>query len=460
MTDLVPQSLSYFERFAGPNPDAREPEVYFRDLLVPYRKALLTHDVRVGLDICCLGALRDDLTPGQWIIDLADDAVWDALSSCQATSNPFSLLGALDVALYRQEDERFREFAAAAVATLLDEKFGQQEGLDIYSLLQMLYEFVLNRLNLLENGATYPGYWKRMGAWMQAGLIARAMTESSSSINIVTFRQWLYGNMAAAGTYADFVQARQEPMLLAGRILLWKEILGRLYVLTSRHEREGHPVPKSEDISQMLAQTDERGQPLVSGLPGPLEGHRRPTVSVPQEVTEQIGDIWTDGTEPSALHRLVTLSQFFALDQPELERAQEAVKTIQENNAPSQLPASLRLLESASMVAAANRNTPLADGVADTAVRIAPQMSTEEEIQRILRIMLQAAAAYEEHEAWFKWLEEGLADIAAHLPQPPNESLRMFLGHLGEIERILPIDSWFHLRARTVALSGSLADAA
>lgn len=455
VTDLVPQSLSYFERFVGPNPNAQEPESYFRDLLVPYRTSLLNRDVQDGLDICCLGALRDDLTPGQWATDLADDVVWEALSSGHATSNPFSLLGALDVALYRQEDERFREFAATAVTTLLDERFGQQGGLDIYSLLQMLYEFVLNRLNLLENVATYPGYWRRMGAWMQAGLIARAMTESSSSINIVAFRQWLYGNMAAASTYADFVQARQEPMLLAGRSPLWKETLGRLYVLTSRHKREGRPVPKPEDISQILARTDERGQPLVSGLPGPLESHRRPTVPVPQEVTKKIGDTWTDGTDPSALHGLVTISQFFALGQPELERARETVKTLQGNNTLGELPASLRLLESASIVAAANRNAPLADGVADTVIRIAPQISTEEEIQIILRIMLQAAAAHEEHDAWFKWLEEGLVGIATHLSPPSNESLPMFLGHLGEIERMLSIDSWFHIRARAIALAGA-----
>ena len=455
VTDLVPQSLSYFERFVGPNPDAQEPESYFRDLLVPYRKTLISRNVRAGLDICCLGALRDDLTPGQWVTELADDIVWDALSSSHATSNPFSLLGALDVALYRQEDERFCEFAAAAVDTLLDERFGQQEGLDIYSLLQMLYEFVLNRLNLLENGATYPGYWKRMGAWMQAGLIARAMTESSSSINIVTFRQWLYGNMAAAGTYADFVQARQEPMLLAGRILLWKEILGRLYVLTSRHEREGRPVPKSEDISQILAQTDEHGQPLVSGLPGPLEGHIRPPAPVPQEVTEKMGDTWTVGAEPVTLLQLATISQFFALGEPELERAREAIKTIGETNDSTDPSENLGLLGSASIVAAANRNTPLADEILDALVRVAPGLSTEEEIPRIPQIMLQAAAAYETHDAWFKWLEEGLARIATHLPPPPDRSLQAFLVHLGEIERVLPLDSWFHVRARAIALAGA-----
>ena len=455
VSDFIPQSVSYFERLAGPIPDAREPESYFYDVLVPYRKALLTRDVRAGLDICCLGALRDDLTPGQWVTELADEAVWDALSSCHPTSNPFSLLGALDVALYRQEDERFREFAATAVATLLDERFGQQDGLDIYSLLQMLYEFVLNRLNLMEKGATYPGYWKRMGAWMQVGLIARAMTESSFSINIDTFQQWLYGNMAAAGGYADFVQARQEPMLFANHILLRNEILDRLYVLTSRHEGEGRHVPRSEDIGRARTQTDDRGQPLVLGLPGPLEGHKRPIEPLPQEVIEKLREVRTDGAELFPLQWLATASQFSALGEPELERARDAVKRIGEKNASTELPENLRLLESASIVAAANRSVSLADEIVDALVRIAPRLSTEEEISRLLRIMLQAAAVHEAHEAWFKWLEEGLARIAPYLPPPPNKSLQAFLSHLGEIERVLPLDSWFHVRARAIASAGA-----
>ena len=452
--DIIPQSVSYFARFAGPTPDTQEPESYFHDVLVPHRKALLTRDIRAGLDICCLGALRDDLTPGQWMTDLDDDVVWDALSSCHPTSNPFSLLGALDVALYRQEDERFREFAAAAVARLLDERFRQQGGLDIYRLLQMLYEFVLNRINLLERGATYPGYWKRLGAWMQAGLIARAMTESSYSVKIDDFQKWLQGNMITAGAYVDFVQARQEPMLLSGRILLRKEILMRLYDLTSRHEREGRHVPQSEDISQMLTQTDEHGQPLISGLLGPLEGHRRPTAPVPQEVTEKMGDIQTDGTEPSVLYWLATLSQFFALDEAELDRAREAVKAMGDTNYSTEPSENLKLLGSASIVAAANRNTPLADEILDALVRIVPRLSTEE-ISMIPQIMLQAAAVHEAHDAWFTWLEEGLARIATHLPAPPDKSLQAFLVRLGGIERVLPLDSWFHLRARAIALAGA-----
>ena len=264
--------------------------------------------------------------------------------------------------------------------------------------------------------------------------------------------------MTAAGGYADIVQARQEPMLLSSRILLWNEILGRLYVLTSRHKREGRHVPKSQDIEQMLAQTDEHGQLLVSGLPGPLEGHIRPTAPVPPEVTEKIRDAWTVDAEPTALHQLATISQFFALGKPELDHAREAIKTIGETNDSADSSENLRLLGAASIVAAANCSTPLADEILDALVRIAPRLSTEEEIPRIPQIMLQAAAAYEVQDAWFKWLEEGLTRIATYLPPPPKKSLQIFLGHLDEIERVLPIDSWFHLRARAIALAGSLAD--
>ena len=141
VVDIIPQSVSYFERFCGPVPGTQEPESYFAEVLVPHRKALLNRNLETGLDICCLGALRDDLTPGQWVTSIDDDAIWNALSSTHAESNPFSLLGALDIALYRQGDRRFREFSAEAVAKLLDERLGQQNGTDVYRLLNQDFHF-------------------------------------------------------------------------------------------------------------------------------------------------------------------------------------------------------------------------------------------------------------------------------------------------------------------------------
>ena len=63
----------------------------------------------------------------------------------------------------------------------------------MYRLLHLLAEFVLNRINLVEGGAKYPGYWKRMSAWMQAGLVARTLISSSSSIDIDNLQKWTRG---------------------------------------------------------------------------------------------------------------------------------------------------------------------------------------------------------------------------------------------------------------------------
>ena len=451
--DIVPQDISYFERFCGPAPDTRKPELYFREILIPYRQELLQRNIRAGLDICFLGALRDDLTPGQWLADVHVDVLWDALASCHAKENPFSLLGALDVALYRQADARFEEFAAEAVTTLSNDRFGRQDGPDLYVLLQVLFDFVLNRINLIENGATYPGYWKRMCAWMQAGKIAQALARPSISIDPDSLEEWLRDNMTAAGDFARLLDARDEPMLFASRItaqVLKYEILGRLRLLKWRHESEGRQVPRSNDLDKALARATDSGEILVLGFPGPLEGHRRPTEPIPQNVSQELEEAGARDEQMLPLQPLVTVSQLFAAGEPELERARNTVKALSHEVNES----NLKCLASASIVAAANRDTILADDIADSAVRMAPQVTEGEEIHKLFQAMFQAAAAYQAHDIWFKWLEDRLMNIAIHLPGPPNKCLKVFQDYLDEIGKVLPIDSWFQVRASSIAYSG------
>ena len=182
-----------------PNPGLHDGETYYREVLIPYRQGILKNNLEAGLDICLLGALLDDLAPGQWLTKHHDDVVWDAIAACHVRDNPFSLLGALDIALYRQTDARFAEFAAEAVRSLANEKCGDRDDLDSCALFCVLVKFVANRINLLENGARYPGHWKRMCAWIQAGVVLRALSRSSVSIDSSSLEQWTHGNMTAAG---------------------------------------------------------------------------------------------------------------------------------------------------------------------------------------------------------------------------------------------------------------------
>ena len=176
----------------------------------------------------------------------------------------------------------------------------------------------------------------------------------------------------------------------------------------------------------MLVRGGGDGPSALIHFPGPLEGHRRPSKPIPEQVAEKLKAARTDSGIESQLQLLVTASQLFALGKPELEYALRTVNAIEGYSSDDEPRGILKLLELASILAAANRDTKLADRIADIVVNIASGISRGEDAQLILRIMLQSAIAYEVHDAWFKWLEERLASVAVHLPSLPNECLAGF----------------------------------
>ena len=457
--DVVPQDIVYFQHFAGPQPETRDPDQYICDTLVPYRMALLDRDPSRGLDICCLGALRDDLCPGQWIIRLDDDAVWEALSNCGADGSPISLLGALDVALYRQHDPRFREYATQAVAKLCSDSFAQQQDIDFYRLLWTFTRFAFNRINLIENGSKQPGFWKRMCAWMQAQFIARALCRVPASVAVDSLEEWAMSSMALVGAYAELVDGREEPMLLSTERLpagdLRCEVLGRLVALSSRHASEGRQIPQSDEIDRALERTQEHGNWVKCFFPGPLEGHRRPVAPVPEALAETLNEAMPDVSLPASWHLIANASHLNLLHESQLGAARDALTRMPDVGGEGEKQDILLSLEVASIVARTSRDTLLADAIADAVTRVSTRVSNENDIWLILVICLQAAAAFREHDAWFEWLDERLARIASCLPGHPNRSARIFLEHLDAMETILPIDSWFHRRARSIASAGA-----
>ena len=196
---------------------------------------------------------------------------------------PISLVGALDVALYRQSDARFQEYATQAVTKLCSDGFTQQHDIDFYQLLWIFTRFAFNRINLIENGSKQPGFWKRMCAWMQAQVVARALSRAPAPVAMDSLEEWSMSSMALVGAYAELVDGREEPMLLFTERLpssdLRCEVLGRLVALRSRHASEGRQIPQSNEIDRTLERTQERGNWLKCFFPGPLEGHRPPCCS-------------------------------------------------------------------------------------------------------------------------------------------------------------------------------------
>lgn len=413
--DLVPDSLDYFDLFCGPDPGDLTAKEYLETVLPRYRRELLRRDLRKGLEVCLLGALRDDLCPGSWLSDIDDDEAWESLQACQPDNDPFSLLAALDLALYRDHDPRFREFAGKAVARLTATEFLNSEGIDIYVLMPLLANFTLSRLNGIEGGVLRAPFWRRMCAWMQACLVSRLL--QGLGINLEQIQKNVENFASEEDIYIRLLDLRREPMFAASeisRLAFRGEVLGRLLKVRERHRREGKMVPGEEDIERACAKLREsspRGQLI---LPGPLEGTYRPAEAVnnlPEEIKKTLLELKDDDLVVALTH----FSQIFHLDEDSKAALAKVVSKARPGSDTSDQNKLLLRLLNASLVAAAERDLALAQAIAESLQFLASELK-DGQILLGLEILLAAGAAIEDEIAWSAWLEEQLAQFAFRLP--------------------------------------------
>ncbi len=455
--DLVPQSISYYEKFCGPIPlNPEDPEDYIRSTLAVYRKKLLHLDLRTGLEICCLGAVRDDLSPGQWVADIDDDALWETLVPSIERIDPFSSLGMLDIVLYRQHDHRFQNLSKQIIDRLLDENSTIPESPTVYEFLELIAEYVFHQINLVEDMPKHPSFWKRMCAWMQAGLIARAMV-AGSKIDFETLREWVMKQWIRAGIYSESLAARVEPMSLVDQLMpnaLRYQVLVRLHTLKARHEINGRKVWRSDDISNALVTLNVGDEFLPIKPFGLLEFHKQPTKIVPPEFFEYVENSATDDVNQSTILPILSASQYFTLREIDLNRAKSALESLATSYSNSSSLSTLKSLEYLGIIAAINRDRVLADRIGEVIVGLYATNVQPNQMPSLIGFLLQTAAAYEEYDHWFNWLDKNLTLFGTRLKREKGETLREFIEILDEIASVLPVDSWFQIRARIRASAG------
>lgn len=454
--DLVPHSIEYFERLIGPHVMELNPDGFIQDVVIPYRVKLLNLDLKSGLEIACIGFLSDTLAPGEWVKGFSNDDVWDALNGFDYTASPFVLLAALDIALYRQDDARYQGLALRAMNSLCYRSFGRSDSFDTYEAFRVVIELVENRINSFDSGVVKPGYWKRMAAWMQAALFVGYLTPYGAPDVIGSLREFAANNMTVAGQYAITAGALFEPLAFAARTtddVLYVYLVERLLQLMRRHGSLGHEVPKPSDLDSdhpVLGSLDESAR---LGLPGPLDGHRVPTKCVPPELSDE----WLVGTDAVGQdfpwQAFVTLSQTHELNATQLTTFQTAVRRLQTERSDMELSDLLRYADYSGIVAAASRDSRLADAVADLIARIAGVANEPSHVAQLTGYLLQAAGAHGGPKAWSEWLDKRLVQVAKQLPPPPSESSRVFVDLLDELAVVLPVDSWVQLRARAISAS-------
>lgn len=456
--DIVPHSVGYYETFCGPDPHGVLPEKYLTGVLPAYRQQLLKRNLARGLEICLLGALRDDLMPGVWTSNISDDEMWSTLEAIEARTNPFVALGMLDIALARQHNNRYKALAAELVAMLGQDQLLRPDGVDGYEILPLFAQLALDHINVLEDGALRAPFWKRLCAWMQAGLILQTL--SQIPIKIEELRGWIHVNRDMAGTYAQMIDLHREPMYLAGQFSkpsLRGEVISRLLILRARHEAAGRSVPRSEDINAAIIRLSGQGSPLGWAMPGPLEGHQRPAEQHTRQLSESdvaavLEELSTDpyGTIWS---KLAYLSQSLDLGEVVLSRVCEvSAKESFKKEMSDKDKQDSRLLEW-SVVAAAHRSKELARNIAGMALSRAPLATTSDAVLSILHALIVTSAAFESEAEWAFWIREQFERLAHSLPA--GEASKTLRQNLSEIKRVTPISSSITSRAEAIAAAAS-----
>src|SRR3954464_6827058 len=135
----------------------------------------------------------------------------------------------------------------------------------------------MSRLHEIEGGVLRAPFWRRMCAWMQAGLISRLL--DGCRIDPERIQKEVIEHGSLEDIYIQFLDLRREPMLAAGEIsalALRREVLDRLLKMRERHHGDGRALPNEEEIERAHGELRKAAPLAWPCLPGPLDGANRP----------------------------------------------------------------------------------------------------------------------------------------------------------------------------------------
>lgn len=418
---LIPETWGYYEKFCGPIPDTPDSDAYVRTSLTAYREKLLADNLELGLGTCLVGALHENLSPGRWTANVRANELWRAITKSDVKLDPFSLLGALDIALYRQADRRFRDLATSAILKLTEEKFIRDDGNDAYELLPIFVQLVLNRLNSAESGSQYAPYWKRLCAWMQGIFLLRMTTGIKFEIEDV--KGWARLHLTALGAYVGILDLRREPMYRAAEtspVSLRCEIIGRLLLLMNRHETAGRAFPKKERVSEAAERLLRAGQPFGWVLPGPVDQQPKPgerlKLELPDKNKNMLVALARKAGNTRSWNVLAYYSQLFNYDDVLREEMRKSIARLESPISRSARAYKLDLLGNASLVATAIEDKSLAGTIADKVISRAFLAESEQDVADLFRALLISSTATRDGGAWAEWTRGVLIGLAQNLP--------------------------------------------
>jgi hypothetical protein len=457
-THMVPRELDYWEALCGAAPGVTEQETWLKEIFAPHRRRLIERDLSRGLDLCLAMGIRDDLTPGALTTHVSHDELWTALEQLKPIDDPFSLLGIVDLAASRADDERFAALAAETVRRLCGTQLSRADGLDVYGLFPAVLELLYAELRVTPSTAARPVYWRRICAWTQTALLIRAF--QTILLDCEQFSEGIKTLHAPEAQTAELLDLRQSPLshpAETSRDLIRAEVLGRLVIIQQRQTKEGQSLPGSDVLAEALAR-QAKDAPLLTQMPGPLELDRLPAVRLEtlSEETEEFkadlrrrADELTSEVDNQNWLVFLHLSRLLVFDDHILERITKLVPSTtlgaNEDDRRSALNHMVRL----SYVALAQRNISLADAILTRCVQAIGPWTDEHHASALIHIGYIATAASGQEDVTKERFAKYLRNLAVLLPQ--GAPCRALCAELEVLKTFTPISEW-HSYAQAEAL--------
>ena len=207
------------------------------------------------------GYLRADASVVPLLSRFNDDEIWNAVERLQEQTDPFTLLGLLEISLTRRTTKQeFEVLANALVEKLCGEALTRRDGLDVYDFFPALVKTSLHHLRRIDGMMTQPPYWHWLCAFTHAGLLTRLMDGLNFDPGEMT--RWLESATRLSDVLADILALRSEPAWHFGHMTrdhIQAEIIGRLTVLEQNEEAQGRQLPNRELLTKRVEEFVARG---------------------------------------------------------------------------------------------------------------------------------------------------------------------------------------------------------
>lgn len=411
--DLVPKSEVYYERLVG-RVDGQQSVIEYIDQILPSHIAsLITGRKREGLRWALLLGAHPQVAD---VIDKVGVPTPSARETLKwaATADVFSRATLFELFLRPRFSKRpigseIRALLAIFCGT------GKAERYDQFELASIAFTVVYGEFARCGLLVEKPVFWRRLAALAHSALIVRSVMAEEKDLK--KFIDWMKGTRPITFTLQCSAELRSDPRWLPHFVFahqLKQECYGRVLARATVNES----VAKAFRMHKALLGSQPNSvksqvEPLLGGLPGPLEGNVPPRDPIPAELLRAIRTRLADSSPSiSSFGQLLNIALLVQIPQDVADAAAAALKRAQHRidteGRPEQLYSCLLGLAS---VAAVTRSRALAEELLVTIRTYRRWFHSELEAYEAFRIGLVACANRAELTEWCKCVGTLIADL-------------------------------------------------